>query len=172
VGYLAVSGYIMNTEDCTIAANKSYKGRYIPKRPEKYRGDPEMCFYRSLWERRFMTFCDENDTVVEWSSEEVVVPYTSPLDGRRHRYFVDFWVRLRKPDGSIEESLIEVKPKKQTVKPTKPTTKRVSKSKITEIKNWLVNSAKWAAARDYCEDKGWKFRVLTEEHIFGKKASA
>jgi hypothetical protein len=116
-----------------------------------------------------MTFCDENDTVVEWSSEEIVVPYISPLDGRRHRYFVDFWVRLRKPDGSVEESLIEVKPKKQTVKPTKPTTKRVSKSKITEIRNWLVNSAKWAAAKDYCEDKGWKFRVLTEEHIFGKK---
>lgn len=119
-----------------------------------------------------MTFCDENDTVVEWSSEEVVIPYISPIDGRRHRYFVDFWVRLRKPDGTVEESLIEVKPKKQTVKPTKPTTKRVSKSKITEIKNWLVNSAKWAAAKDYCEDKGWKFRLLTEEHIFGKKASA
>ena len=116
-----------------------------------------------------MTFCEENDTVVEWSSEEVIVPYISPLDGRRHRYFVDFWVRLRKPDGTVEESLIEVKPKKQTVKPTKPMTKRVSKSTITEIRNWLVNSAKWAAARNYCEGKGWSFRLLTEEHIFGKK---
>jgi len=128
-----------------------------------------MCFYRSLWERRVMTFCDENDSVVEWSSEEIVVPYISPLDGRRHRYFVDFWVRLRKPDGTVEESLIEVKPKRQTVKPEQPATKRVSKTKITEIKNWLINSAKWAAARDYCENRGWKFMLLTEENIFGRK---
>jgi len=115
-----------------------------------------------------MTFCDENDSVIEWSSEEVVVPYISPLDGRRHRYFVDFWVRLRKPDGSIQEELIEVKPKRQTIMPEQPTTKRTSKSKIFEMRNWLINSAKWAAAKDYCENRGWKFRILTEENIFGK----
>ena len=129
-----------------------------------------MCFYRSSWERRFMTFCDQNDSVVEWSSEEIVVPYISPIDGRRHRYFVDFWVRMRKPDGSIEECLIEVKPKRQTVRPDTPLTKRVSKSKIYEIRNWMVNSAKWAAAKDYCEDRGWSFRLLTEEDIFGAKS--
>lgn len=127
-----------------------------------------MCFYRSSWERRFMTFCDENDSVLEWSSEEVVIPYISPIDGRRHRYFVDFWVRLKKPDGTNEECLIEVKPKRQTMKPEQPTSKRVSKSKLFDIRNWMVNSAKWAAAQDYCEDRGWKFRLLTEENIFGK----
>lgn len=130
-----------------------------------------MCFYRSLWERRFMVFCDENDSVVEWSSEEVIIPYISPIDGRRHRYFVDFWVRLKKSDGSFQECLIEVKPKKQTVKPEKPTTKRVSKSKLYEIRNWMINSAKWAAAKDFCQDRGWHFQLLTEEHIFGKKES-
>jgi hypothetical protein len=128
-----------------------------------------MCFYRSLWERRFMIFCDENNSVIEWSSEEVVIPYISPIDGRRHRYFVDFWVRLKKPDGSSQECLIEVKPKKQTIKPEKPTTKRVSKSKLYEIRNWMINSAKWAAAKDFCQDRGWHFQLLTEEHIFGKK---
>ena len=161
-------GLNKETGGSVIAMGKSYKGKFRPKQPQKYKGDANMCFYRSLWERRVMTFCDENDSVVEWSSEEVVVPYISPLDGRRHRYFVDFWVRIRKPDGTVEESLIEVKPKKQTMKPQQPTTKRVSRSKITEIKNWLVNSAKWSAARDYCENRGWSFRILTEENIFGK----
>jgi hypothetical protein len=116
-----------------------------------------------------MIFCDENNSVIEWSSEEVVIPYISPIDGRRHRYFVDFWVRLKKPDGSSQECLIEVKPKKQTIKPEKPTTKRVSKSKLYEIRNWMINSAKWAAAKDFCQDRGWHFQLLTEEHIFGKK---
>lgn len=118
-----------------------------------------------------MTFCDQNDAVVEWSSEEVVIPYISPLDGKRHRYFVDFWVRLKKQDGVIEEELIEVKPKRQTIKPEQPKMKRVSKSKIYEIQNWLINSAKWAAAKDFCEDRGWKFRILTEEHLFGKSST-
>lgn len=151
-----------------MGSTSSYKGRYSPRRPEKYRGDPENCFYRSSWERRFMTFCDENDSVIEWSSEEIIVPYTSPIDGRRHRYFVDFWVRLRKPDGTIEEALVEVKPKKQTVPPSQPKSKRIARSKLTEIRNWIVNSAKWSAARDFCEDRGWSFKVLTEEDIFGR----
>jgi len=129
-----------------------------------------MIFYRSSWERRFMTFCDQNDSVLSWASEEVVVPYVSPLDGRRHRYFVDFWVRMRKPDGSIEEGLIEIKPKRQTVKPEPPKTKRVSKSKLFEIRNWMINSSKWAAAEEYCKDKGWTFRLLTEDNIYGDKA--
>ena len=115
-----------------------------------------------------MTFCDENTAVIKWSSEEVVVPYISPIDGRRHRYFVDFWVRLQKPDGTIEECLIEVKPKKQTQKPEQPMSGRISKSKLFEIKNWMINSAKWAAAENYCEGRGWRFRLLTEENIFGK----
>lgn len=115
-----------------------------------------------------MVFCDENDSVVEWSSEEVVIPYISPIDGRKHRYFVDFWITLKKPDGSLEVCLVEIKPKKQTQKPENPKSKRISKSKLFEIRNWMINSAKWAAAKDYCEDRGWKFRILTEDNIFGK----
>lgn len=152
-----------------MADNKSYKGKYTPRKPEKYKGDPTMCFYRSLWERRFMVFCDENDSVVEWSSEEVIIPYMSPIDGRKHRYFVDFWVKLRKPDGTLEECLIEVKPKRQTLKPEPPKSNRVSKSKIYEIRNWMINSAKWRAAEKYCYNRGWKFRLLTEDNIFGEK---
>jgi hypothetical protein len=50
-----------------------------------------------------------------------------------------------------------------------PTTKKVSKSKVYEIRNWMINSAKWSAAEDYCENRGWRFRILTEDNIFGAK---
>lgn len=150
----------------TRRSNESYKGKYTPRHPEKYKGDPNLCIFRSLWERKFMTFCDDTPSVIEWSSEEIVVPYISPLDGRRHRYFVDFWVKVKAKDDTVKEYLIEVKPKKQTKQPEPPKTKRVSKSKITEIRNWMVNSAKWAAARRVCEDKGWEFKILTEDNLF------
>lgn len=128
-----------------------------------------MCFYRSSWERRMMVFCDENSSVLEWSSEEVVIPYISPIDGRKHRYFVDFWIKLKLADGKEEVCLIEIKPKKQTQKPETPKSKKVSKSKMFEIRNWMINSAKWEAAKDFCENRGWKFKILTEENLFGKK---
>lgn len=115
-----------------------------------------------------MIFCDDNSSVLEWSSEEVVIPYMSPIDGRMHRYFVDFWIKLESKEGDTKECLIEVKPKAQTKKPEPPKTKRVSKSKITQMKNWLVNSAKWSAARKVCEDKGWEFKLLTEDNLFSK----
>ena len=67
----------------------SYKGKYIPKNPQKYKGDPSQVVYRSLWERKFMVYCDKNDKVVEWGSEEIIVPYRSPWDGKMHRYFPD-----------------------------------------------------------------------------------
>jgi hypothetical protein len=113
-----------------------------------------------------MIFCDENSSVIQWSSEEIVVPYLSPIDGRMHRYFVDFWIKVQDKEGNVREYLIEVKPKAQTRKPEPPKTKRVSKSKITEIRNWMVNSAKWAAARKVCEDRGWEFKLMTEDHLF------
>jgi hypothetical protein len=119
-----------------------------------------------------MIFCDENSSVIQWSSEEVVVPYVSPIDGRVHRYFVDFWVRVQSKDGETKEYLIEVKPKAQTKKPSQPKTKRVSKSKVTEIRNWMINSAKWAAARKVCEDRGWEFKLLTEDNLFAKSGDS
>jgi hypothetical protein len=149
-------------------SNESYKGRYTPKNPQKYKGNAELCIFRSLWERKFMIFCDENSSVVEWSSEEIVVPYISPVDGRRHRYFVDFWVKVQSKEGDIKEYLIEVKPKAQTKQPEPPKSKRVSKSKLIEMRNWMVNNAKWNAAREVCADKGWEFKILTEDNLFGK----
>ena len=95
----------------------SYKGKYKIKNLKKYRGDPTKITYRSLWEKKFMNYCENNPMVIEWSSEEIIVPYRSPIDGKRHRYFPDFWIRVKAADGTISETLIEIKPKSQCSPP-------------------------------------------------------
>ena len=95
----------------------AYKGRFIPKYPEKYKGDPTNIIFRSLWERRVMSYLDENINVIEWRSEEIAIPYKSPLDNRYHRYFPDFLAKIRKPDGSIQTLMLEVKRFEQTKEP-------------------------------------------------------
>ena len=65
----------------------SYKGKYKPSRPKKYKGDPTNIIYRSLWERKFMKYCDSTTNVLEWGSEELALPYRSPIDNKVHRYF-------------------------------------------------------------------------------------
>ena len=141
----------------------AYKGRYKPKQPKKYIGNPTKIIYRSLLEKRFMLYCDKTDAILEWGSEEVVVPYKSPIDNRMHRYFVDFIVKLKNKDNITEVLLIEVKPKKQCSPPKKPQKK--TRKYFTEMKNWGVNSAKWKAATEYAENKGWKFIIMTDETL-------
>ena len=106
-----------------------------------------------------MKDCDDNPDVVEWGSEEIVVPYISPIDGKRHRYFPDFYVKTSKGD----KFLVEIKPKKQT-KPPK-IHKRKTKRFIYETHEWGRNQAKWKAAKQMCERNGWKFLILTEDHL-------
>ena len=141
----------------------AYSGKFSPKNTNKYLGDPTNIWYRSLWERRVMVYLDENSSVVEWSNEEIVIPYLSPVDNRAHRYFPDFFVRLRNKQGLIESTIIEVKPASQT-KPPKPQ-KRATRRYITEVMTWGVNEAKWKAADEYCKDRGWKFVVVTEKDL-------
>lgn len=137
----------------------AYSGRFSPKNPSKYRGDPTNIWYRSLWERRVMEHLDTNLTVLEWSSEEIVIPYLSPVDNKYHRYFPDFFVRTK--TGAM---ILEVKPMSQSVAPE--VKKRKTKSYITEVMTYGVNQAKWKAADEYCKDRGWKFKVVTEKDIF------
>jgi hypothetical protein len=144
----------------------SYKGKYKPQNPKKYLGDPSKIVYRSLWERKFMVFCDTNESILSWGSEEVVVPYVSPKDNRVHRYFVDFIVEMVKTDGTKEISLIEIKPKKQCLEPKKKS--RVTGRYISEVMTYGVNQAKWKAASDFAENRGWTFRVMTEDDLFKK----
>ena len=103
----------------------SYKGKYIPKNPQKYKGNPSQIIYRSLWERKFMVYCDKNPKVIEWGSEEVIVPYRSPWDGKIHRYFPDFYIKIKQASGGVKKFIIEVKPEYQCKQPTKTPKKGV-----------------------------------------------
>ena len=141
----------------------SYKGRYSPTYPRKYKGNPSKIIYRSLWERKFMVFCDLNENIIEWGSEEIALPYRSPLDNRVHRYFPDFYIKVKENNGSLKRYLIEIKPKKQTVEPK--VQKRKTKSYIYEVTEYAKNMAKWKAAEEFCKDRMWEFKVLTEDEL-------
>jgi hypothetical protein len=141
----------------------AYSGRFIPKNPRKYMGDYNNIIYRSSWEARFMHKFDIEEWVVAWSSEEIIVPYVSPVDGKTHRYFPDFVIKVKNRHGEMKTWMIEVKPKKQTLPPEKK--KRVTKQYITEVTSWGVNQAKWKSAKEYCLDRGWEFVVFTEDQL-------
>jgi hypothetical protein len=141
----------------------AYSGKFSPKNTNKYLGDPTNIWYRSLWERRVMVHLDENTNVVGWSNEEIVIPYLSPVDNRWHRYFPDFFVRVQNKIGVIESLILEVKPKSQSVPPQKKS--KITRRYINEVMTWGVNEAKWKAATEYCKNKQWTFKVITEEHL-------
>ena len=141
----------------------SYKGKYYPSYPRKYKGDPTNIIYRSLWERKFMVYCDKNDSILEWASEEIAIPYRSPVDNRVHRYFPDFYMKVKERGGKIKRYVIEVKPAKQTKPPVKP--KRQTKGYIREAYEYAKNQAKWKMAREFCADRQWEFKVVTEKEL-------
>jgi len=141
----------------------TYKGRYRVNNPLKYKGEINNVIYRSLWELRFMKWCDETSSIIEWGSEVVVIPYVSPLDKRVHRYFVDFYMKVRSADGTIQKYLIEIKPERFTKPP--PIPKRKTKQFIDEVFQYGVNEAKWKAAFEYCKDRKMKFMILTEKDL-------
>ena len=141
----------------------AYKGRYNPVNPKKYKGNPQNIIYRSLWERKFMVYCDTNDKVLEWGSEEIIIPYISPWDGKVHRYFPDFYIKVRQSSGNLKKFIIEVKPKKQT-RPPKPV-ERKTKRWINEVRTFGINEAKWKHATKWCKDNDMEFKILTEEEL-------
>jgi hypothetical protein len=116
-----------------------------------------------------MLYCDLNDSVISWSSEEIVVPYRSPLDNKIHRYFVDFWIKTKDSENKEKCLLVEIKPKNMTEKPVIQEGKKLTKSSMIKMRDWIINSAKWQAAKEYCADRGWEFKILTEQEIFGVK---
>lgn len=141
----------------------TYKGRYTPKYVHKYVGDVRNVIYRSSWELKLFKWCDMNSKVLRWSSEEVKIPYISPIDGKPHTYYVDVWMEVETTDGKTKRYLIEVKPEKYTQPPTQP--KRKTKKYIAEVFEWGKNDAKWKAAKAFCEKRGWEFVILTERHL-------
>ena len=141
----------------------SYKGRFKPRNYQKYKGDPTQIIYRSLWERKFMVYCDHSESIIEWGSEEVVIPYKSPWDGRIHRYFPDFYIKIKTNEGTTKKLIVEIKPKKQTKAPKEP--ERKTKRYLNEVRTWGVNSSKWRYATEWCKDNGMEFKILTEDDL-------
>jgi hypothetical protein len=143
-----------------------YKGRFVPRNPEKYKGNPTNIVYRSSWELKFMGYLDKNPNVLQWASEEVAIPYRSPLDNKWHRYFPDFIVRMRDADGKTVVKMIEIKPMSQSVHPeVRQKGQRITKKYLREVATYGINNAKWEAAKEFCADRNWEFVVLTEKNV-------
>ena len=142
----------------------AYKGKFRPKRPKKYKGDPTQIIYRSLWEKKFMEYCDLTESISQWQSEEFWIPYKNPIDNRMHRYFPDFFIKYRDALGKIRNVVIEVKPAKQLKMPKKNPKKR-TKSWAYEVQTYVVNQAKWKAAESYCADRKYEFKIMTEKEL-------
>ncbi len=142
------------------------QGWYKPRHPEKYRGDVNNIRYMSSWELHTHKFLDNNPNILEWSSEEVVIPYIKPTDRykRIHRYYPDYWVKYRNTHGEVVEEIWEVKPGKETSQPSRVGKSR--KQQLFEAVTYAINVAKWRAAQHYCKEHGIKFRLMTESEIF------
>jgi len=139
-------------------ARKFASGKFTPKNPEKYIGNKTPT-YRSGWEFHFMKFCDENPNITQWASEAVKIPYRNPLTGKHTIYVPDFFIAYGDKNGRQKVELIEVKPSNQAVK------EKLGRSKHNQA-HWVINQAKWEAARAWCKQQGIAFRIVTEQDIF------
>jgi hypothetical protein len=140
------------------------KGFFKPKNPNKYKGDIKNICFRSSYELKVMKVFDDNPNVLEWASEPFAIPYTDQSrDQTLHRYFVDFFVKLRDKNGNIRILLIEVKPAEQCKPPKKG--KRNTMAYRLECLTYIRNQNKWEAAERLAKQKGWDFVVLTEREL-------
>ena len=140
----------------------NYKGWFKPKNPGKYKGDASNIVYRSTWEVRVMKWLDEHPQVIWWGSEELPIPYISPVDKKKHKYYPDFIAKMKLKDGKVMTYIIEVKPLAQTKMPKQ---KRKTQKFIQEMATYAVNQEKWRAADIFCQEHGWKFLVVTEKEL-------
>ena len=141
-----------------------YQGFFKPTNKHKYKGNPDQIVYRSGWELKFFRYCDANPDILEWSSEEVIVPYTCATDKKTRRYFPDVVLKQRTVDGKVETVMIEIKPEKETV-PPKLTKTKTERQLIKEALTFAKNTSKWNAAEQFCRHKGWRFKIMTEVHL-------
>ena len=142
--------------------NKTYKGTFRPNNPSKYKGNASNIIYRSSWELRVMKYFDDNPNIIWWASEELVIPYKSPVDNRMHRYFPDFVAKVKQNGGLEKTMVLEVKPEAQTRMPVQ---KRKTQRFIQEAATYAINQEKWRAADLFCREHGWQFKVITEKEL-------
>ena len=138
------------------------RDRYPVVNRKKYIGNPNKVTYRSLWEKDFMVYCDRNTNVLNWCSENPIIKYFCPTDRKWHKYYPDFYMKVKQSDGNIKEFIIEVKPKRQTKPPRKGKSRR---NYLYEQLTWVKNQAKWEAATQYCKKREWEFKIVTEREL-------
>jgi hypothetical protein len=144
----------------------TYKGKFRPRNPQKYLGNPGEIIFRSSWECKCMNYFDLHESVTQWASEEKAIPYYDPIQGKYRRYFPDFIIKYKSKSGEMMTEMIEVKPKKEVIGPPE-NPKRRTKAWYASVRTYITNQAKWKAARKYCEERGWKFQIFTEDQIGG-----
>ena len=147
------------------------QGEYKPLNSLKYKGKYPI-IYRSSWELRLCKFFDQNDNVIKWSSESVIVPYYNPITQRQHRYFPDFTVEYYDKEGTLIKEMIEVKPEKDAAiaegrkAPPNRGKKQSTRSYMSQMATHVRNTAKWDAAKVTAAKLGYRFRVITEKDLF------
>lgn len=144
--------------------DRYHQGKFHPQNHEKYKGDYKNIIYRSSWELKFMRYCDRNENILEWGSEEFYIPYYDPTTRKVRKYFPDFIMKVKESNGSIKKYIIEIKPKNQTIPPVK-TPKKRNKTFITEALTYEKNIAKWKAAKEFCDDRMIEFKIITEVEL-------
>lgn len=135
-----------------------YKGKYTLKNRDKYIGDANNIVYRSSWERAALKWCDTNPNIIQFNSEEFVIPYVCKTDNKVHRYFLDLWFKTRMGKTYI----VEIKPKTQ-LSPSRA--RKNSPRYITESLTYIKNQSKWHAASEFAKDNGIIFQIWTEETL-------
>lgn len=136
------------------------QGKYKVQNTNKYIGK-NLPKYRSGWELSFMMFCDKHDSVLNWASESIQIPYRNPFTGKPTVYIPDFFVLYQDKNGIQRAEIVEIKPKKQSLIESRVTSAR-DKAAVA------LNHAKWAAAKAYAKKIGVNFRVITEDDLFYK----
>ena len=137
---------------------------YTPSNPQKYVGDVSNIVYRSSYELKAFRWCDFTPSILEWSSESIVIKYFDPTTQKIRRYFPDLYLRLEEKTGEVKRYIIEIKPKRQTLPPN-PSPRKKTRTYLTEVKTYAKNEAKWTAARSFCLDNGLEFKLVTEEEL-------
>jgi hypothetical protein len=143
--------------------NKYYQGKFHPQNPEKYIGNTNNIIYRSGWELKFLKWCDRNQNILKYGSEEISIQYYDPVTKKIRKYFPDAFLEIKQRDGKIQRYLIEIKPKKQTIPPQKKS--KSTKSYIREVYTYTTNEAKWKAAKEFCKDNSLEFKIITEDDL-------
>ncbi len=143
---------------------QKYKGKFTPINPKKYIGDSNNIIYRSMWERRCMKYFDNNPGILQWASEEVVIPYYDTATKKVRRYFPDFLIKVKDKNGQDKTHLIEVKPSKDLRPPIGGKGKKKS-TVLYEMKTYQMNRDKFASARKWCDERGVQFDIWTEKHL-------